>query len=109
LRKIPWLDIFACLSLGNLSFLPVWNGLLFYDQEQSFFLHRLPLAAQYLSASEGVILLSAIFFGLLESARSIRHNWGTLLAVPPLCFMILLPANFVRTPFQIIMQICESS
>jgi hypothetical protein len=93
LRRIPWLDIFACISLGNLSFLQIWNGLLFYDQEQSFFLHRLPPATQYLSASLGVILLGAIFFGLLRFARWIHRRWGSLLVAPLLFPMILLPAS----------------
>jgi len=97
LRKIPWLDIFACISLANLSFLQVWNGLLFYDQEQSFYLHRLPPATQYLSASLGVILLGAVFFGLLRFARWIRRRWGSLLVALLLFPMILLPASVAGT------------
>jgi hypothetical protein len=97
LRKIPWLDVFACISLANLSFLQVWNGLLFYDQEQSFYLHRLPPATQYLSASFGVILLGAVFFGLLRFARWIRRRWGSLLVAPLLFPMILLPASVAGT------------
>jgi hypothetical protein len=96
LRKIPWIDTLACLSLGNLSFLQVWNGLLFYNREQSFFLHRLPFVTQYLAASLGVILLGAVFFALLKCARWIRRRWGSLFVTPLLFLMILLPANVAR-------------
>ncbi len=96
MRQTPWIDILACLSLGNLSFLHVWNALLFYNREQSFFLHRLPLPAQYVSASLGVILLGAIYFGLLELARWIHLRRGNLMVAPVLLLMILLPANIAR-------------
>jgi hypothetical protein len=96
LRKTPWIDILACLSLGNLSFLQLWNALLFYDQEQSFFLHRLPLPAQYLSASIGVILLGAVYLGFLKWARWIHLHRGRWLITPVLLLMILLPANVAR-------------
>lgn len=86
----------ACLSLGNLSFFQVWNGLLFYNREQSFYFHRLPVAAQYLSAALGVILLGAIFFGLLRLVRWIRGRSGNLLVAPLIFLMIMLPANVAR-------------
>jgi hypothetical protein len=95
-RKISWLDILACLSLGNLCFLEIWNALLLYDREQSFFLHRLPPAPQYWSAACAVLILSAVLFGLLQLARWIRRRWGALWAVPVLGAMVLLPANVAR-------------
>lgn len=78
-----------------MSFLGIWNALLLYDREQSFYFHRLPSAAEYLSAALGVLVLGAAFLGLLQLARWIRGRWGRLWAAPVLFLIALLPANLM--------------
>ena len=79
----------------------MWNALLLYDEQQSFYLHALPFPVQYVSAALGVVLLGTVFFGLLQLARWLRRRWGRFWAAPAVFLMILLPANVVRNVISI--------
>jgi hypothetical protein len=92
-------DFLAALSLANLSFIELWDGLLNYTPAQSFFLDHAPPATEYAAAFANVLILGSIFFLLIRLARWIATRLGVLGfifgSLPLLLLIVLFPAKSV--------------
>ncbi len=82
-------DFLAALSLANLSFLALWDGLLNYTPAQGFFFERAPPRMEYAATFVNVIVLGLIFFLLIRLARRLRTPYASL----PILALIALPAG----------------
>ena len=89
-------DFLAALSLANLSFIAVWDGLLNYTPAQAFFLEHAPTRTTYVATFANVILLGLVFFLFIRIARWIPTRFGTagvLLGSVPILAIAALPAG----------------
>ncbi|HTB15357.1 MAG TPA: sulfatase-like hydrolase/transferase [Bryobacteraceae bacterium] len=88
-------DLLAALSLANLSFIALWDGLLNYTPSQAFFMETPPAPPQYAAAFANVILLGLLFFALIRLARWIAARYGAtgfFLGSLPILLLVVLPA-----------------
>jgi len=88
-------DLLAAFSLANLSFIELWDGLLNYTPEQSFFLEHAPARTAYAAAFASVLIVGLIFFLVIRFARWIGTRYGTvgfILGGLPLLLLIVAPA-----------------
>ncbi len=89
-------DLLAALSLANLCFIKLWDGLLNYTPAQAFFLEHAPPRTEYAAAFVNVILIGLIFFLLIRLARWIAARYGTLGIIfgsIPILGLIVFPAG----------------
>jgi sulfatase-like protein len=92
-------DVLAALSLANLSFIEMWDGLLNYTSAQAFYLEHAPPPAEYAAAFANVILVGLVFFLLIRFARWIAARYGTagfiLGSLPILSIVAVAPAKSI--------------
>lgn len=88
-------DLLAAFSLANLSFIELWDGLLNYTPEQSFFLEHAPARTAYAAAFTSVLIVGLLFFLVIRFARWIGTRYGTvglIIGGFPLLLLIAVPA-----------------
>jgi Sulfatase len=89
-------DVLVALSLANLSFIEMWDGLLNYTPFQAFYLEHAPPRAEYAAAFLNVILVGLVFFALIRFARRIAARFGItgfILGSLPVLLLIALPPS----------------
>jgi hypothetical protein len=89
-------DFLAALSLANLCFIALWDGLLNFTPDQAFFFENPPPGTAYVAAFANVIFMGSVFFLLIRLARWIAARYGGagfVLGSLPILLLIALPAG----------------
>jgi len=99
LKGLARTDLLAALSLANLSFIEMWDGMINYTPAQAFYLEHAPPRAEYVAAFVNVILVGFVFFLLIRFARWIVARFGTagfiLGSLPVLALVAAAPGKSI--------------
>lgn len=98
LKPVPaWRrEALLCLSFANLSFFRVWEEILTYRPNDTFFMKETPSRADYLAAITAVLLAAAALFAMVRLCREyLRPNAFRVVQFLSLG-LIILPLNGIR-------------